>query len=101
VTDLLQEFPSVPVVVIERDIADVAASLGQIGLQWHPSLANALIAPKGALRVAYDSIDRRIQEIHEFCTDREFNPELADYMKKRIIKQDTYCVAAGALEQWR
>ena len=100
ITDLLEVFPDVPVVVIDRDCAEVEVALGAIGLPYHPLLKQGSADVKNSLRVPFRDINNRIEEIHTFCTKRPFRKELADMMIKTVVKQDAFSVPTGQLEEW-
>jgi len=100
VTDLVKKYPEVPVVVIERNVTESLHALEAIGIPWSPYIVRALNKVENSLRVAYRDIDRKIEEIHGFCTDRPFRRGLADMMKDTVIKQDAFSVPEGQIERW-
>ena len=97
----MEKYPEVPVVVIQRSVCDVKRALAGIGIPWTNGLLRALSAPSRALVVPFEDIDARIQEIHQFCTDRPFRRALADMMKDVVIKQDRFSASEAQIEQWR
>lgn len=90
--DLAEKYPDVPLVVIRRALCDVKEALEAIGLPWHDILLLALNVPRAALVVDYDDIDDRLEEIHAYCTDRPFNPDLANMMINTVIKQNRFVI---------
>lgn len=100
ITDLVQKYPEVPLVVIQRSVSDSRAALGVIGIQWSNVLLRALKAPSRALLVPFEDIDARIEEIHQFCTSAPFRRELADMMKDTVIKQDSFSICEASIVQW-
>jgi len=100
VTDLVSKYPEVPVVVIERNVTESLYALEAIGIPWSPYIVRALNPVVGSLRVAYRNINEQLEEIHRFCTDRPYRKELADMMKDKVIKQDSFSVPEGQIERW-
>lgn len=90
--DLANKYPYLPLVIIQRAPSEVKESLEAIGLPWDDMYTRALGTPRRALLVNYEDIDARLEEIHMYCTDRPFNPDLASMMINTVIKQDKFII---------
>jgi hypothetical protein len=104
VTDFQQHWPDAPTVIIERPIEDVRRSLAGIGLPMPPGVLELFqwnLDNATGLRVAYDDIDSRLREIHEYLVDVPYDPFIAGTLKRRNLQLSEIKGSAEALAVWR
>jgi len=97
--------PDIKTVIIERNVDDVRVSLYKIFSGHELSVDNLLVeitdklSKAEGLRVSFDDIDKRLEEIHRYCVGDTYNEETATMFKNLKIETNNYYVSeeTGAL----
>lgn len=104
-----QEFMGSPTVIIERDIEDVYFSLGQMfgpRLVEDSSQLDRLkdqqdkLSKLSGLRIPYEEINNRIQEIHEHLVGVPFDQGHAEQFINKNIQVDNLNVDLESYRMW-
>jgi hypothetical protein len=108
ITDFQQRFMA-PTVIIERDLDEVAESLSkQFGAllfeegegRKHLEKNKAQLDRLTGLRIPFDEIDERLQEIHEYLVPVPFDEEHAQTLINRRIQVDNLSVNLRSYRIW-
>lgn len=108
ITDFQQRFMA-PTVIIERDIDDVSVALAhQFGAglfeegegRRHLERHKAMMDKLSGLRIPYDEINGRLQEIHEYLVPVPFDSEYAEKLINKHIQVDNLTVNLRSYRVW-
>lgn len=79
-------YPHQKTVIIERDAEEVKKSLSRLFDDVSfVDLCNEKMKKIDGLRVKFEDIDERLQEIHEFCVGKTYNTTIAEQFKNMKI----------------
>lgn len=95
--------PGAPLVIIERDLEEVEASLVRQGIYGARSVLEegwAELRLADGLRIRYEDIDVRLEEIHEYCVPTPFSEQRAKQFINANIQLSRIVPDVESIKVW-